>query len=139
MSARRDLGLNDLVKFWQLITCYRHRSELWALRLAMQVPFLAMLPIAFIVIFWWCIAPLPVVLPIILLLENLGQFGGIVLAILAMPALLVLVLVAPWFFGWYGIAASLMFGRSTAARAREKALAEAIQGYRAKTVAAGSV
>ncbi|OCP23645.1 hypothetical protein BC361_21205 [Ensifer sp. LC54] len=121
-------------KFWHRITYYRHRSELWALGLAMQVPLLAMLPIGIVLGFWWVIAPLPIVLPIILLLESLGHFGTIVLAFLGIPALVVLLLAAPWFFGWYGIAASLMFGRFTTATAKEKALAESIHAYRTKAV-----
>ncbi|MBB2788084.1 UNVERIFIED_ORG: hypothetical protein GGD43_003298, partial [Rhizobium esperanzae] len=95
---------------------------------------LAMLPIGFVLGFWWVIAPLPIVLPIILLLESLGHFGTIVLAFLGIPAFVVLLLAAPWFFGWYGIAASLMFGRFTTAKAKEKALAESIHAYRTKAV-----
>ncbi|OOG74051.1 hypothetical protein B0E45_06280 [Sinorhizobium sp. A49] len=121
-------------KFWRRITYYRHRSELWALGLAMQVPVLAMLPIVSVLGFWWVIAPLPIVLPIILLLENLGHFGLMVFAFLAIPALVVLLLAAPWFFGWYGIAASLMFGRFTTAKAKEKALAESIHAYRTRAL-----
>lgn len=134
MSVQRDLGFDEMGKFWHRITYYRHRSELWALGLAMQAPLLATLPIGIVLGFWWVIAPLPVVLPIFLLLQNLGHFGGIVLAVLGIPALVVLLLAAPWFFGWYGIAASLMFGRFTAARAKEKALAESIHAYRTKAV-----
>jgi hypothetical protein len=128
------LGFDEMSKFWHRITYYRHRSELWALGLAMQVPLLAVLPIGIVVVFWWVIAPLPIVLPIILLLENLGPFGAIVSAFLGIPALAVLLLVTPWFFGWYGIAVSLMFGRFTTAKAKEKALAESIHAYRTKAV-----
>ncbi|MDK1377241.1 MULTISPECIES: hypothetical protein [unclassified Sinorhizobium] len=128
------LGFDEMSKFWHRITYYRHRSELWALGLAMQVPLLAMLPIGIVLGFWWVIAPLPIVLPIILLLESLGHFGAIVLGFLGIPALVVLLLAAPWFFGWYGIAASLMFGRFTTAKAKEKALAESIHAYRTKAV-----
>lgn len=128
------LGFDEMSKFWHRITYYRHLSELWALGLAMQVPLLAALPIGVAVVFWWVIAPLPIVLPIILLLENLGPFGAIVLAFLGIPALVVLLLVTPWFFGWYGIAVSLMFGRFTTAKAKEKALAESVHAYRTKAV-----
>ncbi|WP_245441402.1 hypothetical protein [Rhizobium phaseoli] len=128
------LGFDEMSIFWHRITYYRHRSELWALGLAMQVPLLAMLPIGFVLGFWWVIAPLPIVVPIILLLESLGHFGTIVLAFLGIPAFVVLLLAAPWFFGWYGIAASLMFGRFTTAKAKEKALAESIHAYRTKAV-----
>lgn len=134
MHVQRDSGFDEMSKFWRRITYYRHRSELWALGLAMQVPLLAMLPIGIAVVFWWVIAPLPIVLPIILLLENLGPFGAIVLAFLGIPALVVLLLVTPWFSGWYDIAASLMFGRFTTAKAKEKALAESIHAYRTKAV-----
>ncbi|MBB3643883.1 putative RND superfamily exporter protein [Rhizobium sp. BK619] len=126
------LGFDEMSKFWHRITYYRHRSELWALGLAMKVPLLAMLPIGIVLGFWWVIAPLPIVFPIILLLENLGHFGA--MAFLGIPASLVLLLAAPWFFGWYGIAVCLMFGRFTSARAKEKALAESIHAYRAKAV-----
>ncbi|RWX10372.1 hypothetical protein EHI42_25780 [Rhizobium hidalgonense] len=134
------LGFDVMSKFWHRITYYRHRSELWALGLAMEVPLLAMLPIGFVLGFWWVIAPLPIVFPIILLLKDLGRFGalaflGIPASLVLLPAApLVLLLAAPWFFGWYGIAVSLMFGRFTSARAKEKALAESIHAYRAKAV-----
>lgn len=128
------LGFDKMSKFWHGITYYRHRSELWALGLAMQVPLLAMLPIGIVMGFWWVIAPLPLVLTIFLMLENLGHFGAIILAILVIPLLVVLSLSAPWFFEWYGIATSLMFGRFTTAKAKEKALAESIHAYRTKAV-----
>ncbi|ARQ11024.1 hypothetical protein NXC12_CH03031 [Rhizobium etli] len=131
MSAQRDFGFDEMGKLWQRITYYRHRSELWALGLAKQAPRLAMLPIGIVLGFWWVIAPLPVLFPIILLFQNFGPLGGIILAI---PAFVVLLLATPWFFGWYGIAVSLMFGRFTAARAKEKALVESIRAYRVKAV-----
>ncbi|MBX5170354.1 hypothetical protein HJB84_10810 [Rhizobium sp. NZLR1b] len=121
-------------KFWHRITYFRHRSELWALGLAMRVPVLAMLPIGILLGFWWVIAPLPIVLPIILLLDSLGHFGTMVSAVFGIPVLVALFLATPWFFGWYGIAASLMFGRFTTAKAKEKALAESIHAYRTKAV-----
>ncbi|WP_027685631.1 hypothetical protein [Rhizobium leguminosarum] len=121
-------------KLWQRITYCRHRSELWALALAKRAPCLAMLPIGIVLVFWWVIAPLPIVFPIVLLLEGLGKLGELILALLAIPALVVLVLVAPWSFGWYGIAVGLMFGRFTAARAKEKALAESIHAYRTRAI-----
>ena len=117
-------------KSWHWITYYRHRSELWALDLAMRVPLLATFPIFIILMLWGIIAPLPIVLSVFLLFENLGYFGTAILIVLGIPALLVgHVLVAPWFFGWYIIAASLMFGRFTAAKAKEKALLESIRAY----------
>ncbi|WP_034850815.1 hypothetical protein [Sinorhizobium sojae] len=118
-------------KLWQRITYYRHRSELWAIGLAKQVPCLAALPIAMVLCFWWVIAPLPVLLPFILLLQALGPLGGTVLGLVA---LMVLLLAAPWFFGWYGIAVGLTFGRFTAAGAKEKALVESIHAYRSRAI-----
>ncbi|MGZ2405851.1 hypothetical protein [Rhizobium ruizarguesonis] len=121
-------------KLWQRITYYRHRSELWALALATWAPCLAMLPIGFIVCFWWVVAPSLILFPIILLLENLGQLREIILALFSIPALVVLGFALPWFSGWYDIAAGLMFGRFTAANAKEKALTESIHAYRTRAI-----
>ena len=121
-----------MLRFWHRVTYYRHRSELWALTIAMRVPLLAMIPIAAILGFWWVLAPLPIVLPLYLLLDSLGLVGELILAVLGIPALWVLLLAAPWFFGWYGIGVGLMFGRTSAARAKERFLVEAIGAYRAK-------
>ncbi|MGO7587886.1 hypothetical protein [Rhizobium leguminosarum] len=95
---------------------------------------MAMLPIGFIVCFWWVVAPSLVLFPIILLLENLGQLREIILALLAIPALVVLGFALPWFSGWYDIGTSLMFGRFTAASAKEKALTESIHAYRTRAI-----
>lgn len=84
--------------------------------------------------FWWGVAALPVVLPIVLLIESLGPIGEAVSAALGIPVLIVLYFFVPWFFGWYWIALSLMFGRFTAAKAKEKAIAQAIHAYRVKLI-----
>ncbi|NNH65767.1 hypothetical protein [Rhizobium laguerreae] len=117
---------------WQRITYYRHRSELWALALAKRAPCLAMIPIGFMLCFWWGIAPSLVLFPIILLLENSGQLGETILALFSIPALAVLWFALPWFSSWCGIAVGLMLGRFTAASAKEKALAESIHAYRTR-------
>ena len=121
-------------KLWQRITYYRHRSELWALALAKWAPCLAMLPIGFIVCFWWVVAPSLIVFPIVRLLENLGKLGELMLALLAIPALVVLGFALPWFSSWCEIGTSLMFGRFTAANAKEKALTESIHAYRTRAI-----
>ncbi|MCB2403635.1 hypothetical protein [Rhizobium ruizarguesonis] len=99
---------------------------------------MAIYPIGIVVGFWWSIASLSmlsVVFPIILLLPHLGQLVGIILALFAIPALVVLLqLAAPWSFGWYGIAVGLMLGRFTAASAKEKALTGSIHAYRTKAI-----
>ncbi|RUM02146.1 hypothetical protein [Rhizobium chutanense] len=118
-------------KLWQKITYHRHRSELFALRLALRAPLLAPLLIGAVVVFWWCIASMPVYIPIILVLESFGALGQMVLVMLAF---VILFRVIPWFFGWYYIAASVMFGGTAAANARVEALAGAIHAYRARSV-----
>lgn len=133
-SSQYDPWADEMRRFWRWITYYRHRSELWGLGVAMRVPLLAMFPIGIVLGLWWAVAALPVVLSIVVLSENLGHAGQIVLALLAVPALLVLLsVVATWFFGWYFIAAALMLGRFTSARAKEKALTEWVDAYRART------
>lgn len=109
----------------------------------MQVPLFAMIPIGMLNGFWWFIAALPLCL-IFFMTEciahfgALGRFGAGALLLLEIPALLVVfVLVTPWFYGWYGIAGSLVFGRHTTAKAKEKALEEAINAYRAQAVIGG--
>ncbi|MBW8787606.1 hypothetical protein HFO94_13545 [Rhizobium leguminosarum] len=120
-------------KLWQRITYYRHRSELWALALAKRAPCLAIYPIGIVVLFWWVIAPLPILFPI-LLLQNLGKLGELMLALLAIPALVVLGFALPWFSSWCEIGTSLMFGRFMAANAKEKALTESIYAYRTRAI-----
>jgi hypothetical protein len=93
-----------------------------------------MLPIGFIVCFWWGVAPSPILFPIILLLENLGQLREIILALLTIPVLVVLGFALPWLSGWYDIAVGLMLGRFTAASAKEKALTESIHAYRTRAI-----
>lgn len=121
-----------MASLWQWVSYDRHRSELWALSLARRVPYLAMLPIGMVVVFWWVFAPLPIVLPALLLLENLTPFDGALLALLGIPAVVLLLLAAPWFFDWYAIAIGLMLGRPASAIAKQQALADAIQAYCAK-------
>nr|WP_064248017.1 hypothetical protein [Rhizobium leguminosarum]OAP93911.1 hypothetical protein A4U53_22735 [Rhizobium leguminosarum] len=121
-------------KLWQRITYCRHRSELWALALAKRAPCLAIYPIGIVVLFWWGGAPSLIVFPIVLLLENLGKLGELMLALLAIPGLVVLGFALPWFSGWCDIAVGLMFGRFTAASAKEKALAESIHAYRTRAI-----
>ncbi|XKM39883.1 hypothetical protein A4U53_027825 [Rhizobium ruizarguesonis] len=79
-------------------------------------------------------APSLIVFPIVLLLENLGKLGELMLALLAIPGLVVLGFALPWFSGWCDIAVGLMFGRFTAASAKEKALAESIHAYRTRAI-----
>ncbi len=120
-----------LGKLWRWITYHRHRSELWALGLAMKEPVLAIFPILTTVGFWWGLIALFVILPTMLLLEVLGRTGRLILAVLGIPALVALLaVVATWFFRWYFIAAGLMFGRRAMAQVKEKALLETIQAYR---------
>ncbi|NNH60392.1 hypothetical protein HLI01_27075 [Rhizobium laguerreae] len=119
-------------KLWQRITYYRHRSELWALALAKRGPRLSIYPIGFMLCFWWGIAPSLILFPIILLLENSGQLGETILALLSIPALVVLWFALPWFSSWCDIVVGLMVGRFTAASAKEKALAESIHAYRTR-------
>lgn len=96
---------------WRKITYYRHRSELGALGVAKEVPFLAILPIGAVLGFWWCFAPLPIILPIFLMFQLLGSFGEeIFFAIFSIPTLVVLFFATPWAFRWYWIAAGMMFG-----------------------------
>lgn len=84
-------------KIWQKITYYRHRSELFALRLALRVPLLAPLLIGAMLHFWWCVAPLPILIPVVLVSENLGPLGPMVAG---MSALAMLFFALPWFSGW---------------------------------------
>ncbi|AHG49603.1 hypothetical protein RLEG12_01655 (plasmid) [Rhizobium leguminosarum bv. trifolii CB782] len=113
-------------KIWQKITYYCHRSELFALRLALRVPLLAPLLTGAMLHFWWCVAPLPILIPVVLVSENLGPLGPMVAG---MSALAMLFFALPWFSGWCSIAAGVMFGRTAAARAKEEALAGAIRAY----------
>ena len=121
-----------MANLWQWISYYRHRSELWALNLAMRAPFLAMLPIMIVIFFWWAVATLPIVLAALLLVDRFGLLGQIFLALLAIPAIAAILFAAPWYGGWYEVAVRLMFSRSAPALAKQQALEEAILTYRTK-------
>ncbi|MCZ7852601.1 hypothetical protein [Agrobacterium salinitolerans] len=123
-----------MLRLWQRITYYRHRSELWALDKAQQTPRVAGFPISLVVSFWWFVMATPVILPHIILQAYSKSAATIFLLITGLPLLLAIVLAAPWFFSWQGIVAGLMSGRSEAARKKEQVLMHAIDAYRAKSV-----
>lgn len=121
-------------ELWKHITYYRHRSELWALNLAQQAPFMAGFPIFFMAMFWWFMMGMPFALPFVMLKSYSENVANIFLLVTGLPVLLVIVLASRWFFGWYEIAADLMSGGSLAAEKKQQALISAIDLYRATLV-----
>lgn len=121
---------SELLPLWRRITLRRHRSELRALRAARYMPAMAIFPIFLTVGGWFfLLAGLPSLALFLLLqlLSGLGAFiGAFFLALYAIFGFVATVFVAPWFFGWYFIAAGLMFGRTGMADKKEAELIAAI-------------
>lgn len=102
----------------------RLNSELAALRLAKKLPLLATLLIGANCFFWFFLLALPTIPLQILAFQFVftNQSVWLVLAInisLLVLGIGILTIVAPWFFGWYFIAITLMFGNKTPADKKE--------------------
>ena len=115
---------------WRKITLRRHRSELWALDLALRWKPLALYPIFATVSAWWFALCLPAALPGLAGLALVQSGHPLLGAALYLPAsvyaLVVLCMAAPWFFRWYVIAVALMFGRPAMAYRKRAKLVAAI-------------
>ena len=118
---------------WRKITLRRHRSELSALRLARRLGPLALLPILVTSAFWWFTLNLPTItlgLAALALMDSFQQgtalIGGFVVLALSIYGLIVVCVAAPWFFRWYIVGVSLMFGRTARASRKEAELIVAI-------------
>lgn len=101
------------MKHWLLTGFLRH--ELWALNWADRMPVFGMLFGG--TLFLWALPCAIVLAPLAHLMVNL-TFGPLFLLISLCNlglAMALLFYVAPWFFGWYGILAGLMFGNEKAA------------------------
>jgi hypothetical protein len=127
------MGANPILSIWQRVTRLRHRSELFALRIARRVPLLAIFPIFATCMFWWlaaCLIPAIVLLASMVLSGSgasvLSVLGLTLQALIAIPAFVAIIFAAPWFFGWYLVACGLMFGRTRAADAKEAVLMAAM-------------
>ncbi|MDZ4308965.1 MAG: hypothetical protein U1A24_00195 [Cypionkella sp.] len=110
-------------------------SELYALEMAMRAPRLAIFPIGVTCGFWFFVACLPT-LPFQFLLIAAGSlalpvwlYGALSLLIGAMCFCL-LMLIIPWFFGWYWTAATLQFGNQLYANDKAEWLRREIGKYR---------
>ncbi|MFK0382913.1 hypothetical protein [Agrobacterium sp. NPDC090273] len=119
-------------KLWQLITYYRHRSELWTLRLS-RSPTIAIRPppIFLLTLLWYAAASLPLVLAYFVLL-GLGAGETAAVLIMSLPAVVFLFKVAPWFFRWFWIGVSLQFGSFKAADAKEEELSKQLEAFKAR-------
>lgn len=118
-------------ELWQLITYYRHRSELWTLRLSRSLysPFRPF-PTIVLMIFWYAAASLPLLLAYFLLLGLFGETAAVF--IISLPALVFLFMFSPWFFRWYWIGVSLQFGSFKAADAKEEELSKQLEAFKAR-------
>ena len=91
------------------------RHEVWALKASRKVPIFSLF--AFGTLWVWCLIPMiPIGMLSIFLMEKTGIFGAIVNMVLGIGGL---AFIAPWFFRWYFVCASLMFGRTKTAQAKE--------------------
>lgn len=96
----------------------------------MLIPTVAILPIFGICAFWWATFVL-VIAPPALWLEHLSHgsvfWGSIMVLPITIGSLAFLGYGIPWFFHWYWIAVTLMFGRKDRAEAMERYLKESIR------------
>lgn len=120
----------QLHPLWRHITLSRYRSELRALRAARYMPAMAIFPIFLTVSSWFfLLAGLPSLVFFLLLqlMTGVGAFvGAFFFALYAVFGFVATVIVAPWFFRWYFIAAGLMFGWTDMADKKEAELIAAI-------------
>jgi hypothetical protein len=120
----------ELSPLWRKISLRRHRGELRALRTARLMPPLAIFPIFLTVGGWYfLLAGIPSLVLFLLqqTLYTLNPLLGLVaFAVNSVVAIVALCLIAPWFFRWYFIAASMMFGRTAMADRKEAELISAI-------------
>ena len=116
---------------WQLITNYRHRSELWGIRASRALPgMFRPAPIMLLTMAWYILAVLPVGL-IHALLLAFGVSEAVAYLIVVTPAAAILFTVAPWLFRWFWIGLSMQFGSFKSADAREKQLVAWTEAYEA--------
>jgi hypothetical protein len=112
---------------WRRITLYRHRSELIALRIANRVPFLAIVPIGAVCVFWWYVWCLPLVPPLLIFASIPGMAGTILTFLLILPIMVMLFFATPWFIAWCLTAVGMAFGNRQRAEAMERYLVENIR------------
>lgn len=112
---------------WRRITFYRHRSELFALRIAKRAPLLAIVPIGVVCIFWWYVWCLPLVPALVVFASIPGQTGTILMFLLILPIMAVLFFATPWFMTWCLTAIGMTFGRKERADAMEQYLTDSIR------------
>lgn len=111
-----------LRRLWDGLTRYRHRSELMALRIAMRLPFAAVIPIGLVCCFWWYVWCLPFVPPLAMFASIPGMTGTILMFALILPIMAMLFFATPWFITWCLTAATLTFGNMRRAEAMEQHL-----------------
>jgi hypothetical protein len=120
----------ELSPLWRNITLRRHRSELRALQAARTLPTLAIFPIFLTVGGWYVLlAGIPSLVLFLLqqLLNGLHPLLGVAMFVVnSVIAFFALCFIAPWFFRWYFIAASMMLGRTAMAYRKEAELIAAI-------------
>jgi hypothetical protein len=117
---------------WQLITNYRHRSELWGIRASRALPgTLRPAPIMLLVMAWYILACLPLALAHLLLI-GLGTNERLVVMVMSLPAIAFLFMAAPWLFRWFWIGLSMQFGDFKSADAKEKQLVSWTEAYEAR-------
>ncbi|MCA3487966.1 MAG: hypothetical protein IOD05_11440 [Rhodobacter sp.] len=124
---------DQVLAVWKSVTLRRHKSELRALRTARSIGPLAIFPIFFTLTFWL----FPLALPStvlggagITLIEaeprGMRLLGWLLYFSASLYALAAICAAAAWFFRWYFIAVSLMFGRHAMADRKETELVAAI-------------
>jgi hypothetical protein len=99
------------------------RHEIWALKIARRVPFLVMLPVCTLSL-WFVLPTLPIVIMSVVLLESGGIFGQVFIPVVAAGGLAIYV---PWHFRWYFIGAGLMSGRTKMAQSKENELSDRLE------------
>jgi hypothetical protein len=112
---------------WRRITLYRHRSELIALRIANRVPFLAIVPIGAVCVFWWYVWCLPLVPPLVVFASIPDLTGTVLMFLLILPIMAMLFFATPWFMTWCLTAIGMTVGKRQRADAMEQYLTDSIR------------
>ncbi|KZK97167.1 hypothetical protein [Pseudovibrio sp. Ad26] len=99
------------------------RHELWAINFGLGLPFLSLFGVVSLWV-WLFIPMIPIGVFLALLMKNFPLVGSLLNLLIAVPVMLVF---AYWFFRWYFICLTLMFGRRKMAEKKKEEVVARIE------------
>jgi len=120
-NENREASRFERLSHWIKLKFTRH--EIWALKAARKVPLLALFAFGTLRL-WFFLPMIPIGIMSVALLENTGILGAVLNMVLGLGGLAI---IAPWFFRWYFICASLMFGRTKMAQSKENEVSDRLE------------